>query len=61
MPSRKRKLEDINFTEEEQQNIRYINPGKFEGNLKSCLVRLKKNSNITRFCKKILYLNLIIF
>ena len=56
MPSRKRKLEDIEFTPQEQQNIRDINPGKFESNLKSCLIRLKKNKNITRFCRKILYL-----
>ena len=54
--SRKRKFEEIEFTDQEQQNISDINPGKFESNLKSCLIRLKKNRLVTRFCKKILYL-----
>lgn len=56
MPRKKRTLDDA-FSEEENKNIRYINTGtQLEGNLKSCLIRLKENKNITRFCKKILYL-----
>ena len=57
MPKRKFKDIDEHFTEQENTNISHINAvGRLEGNLKSCLVRLKKNRNITRFCKKILYL-----
>ena len=53
--SRKRKYNET-FTEKEVTNIKQINQPKFEDNLKSCLVRLKADKNITRFCKKILYL-----